>query len=778
MPLTPQELRQRRLALLATATKTAPDAKALLDAANGASQTVAVLHVAFMAVCAYVLVIVFGTTDLDLLMGGNNVKLPVIDVAVPIVGFYAFAPYLVVLMHLNLLLQLQLLSRKLFAFDAVTPAEEGVGGLRDRLHIFPYTYYLVGRPGAIVGGLLGLVVSVTLVVLPLATLLALQLKFLAYQAEGITWAQRIAVFLDVGFLVALWPVILHPRDDWKAWWRETLAAYLPNKGAWLAVIALLASVILIVFAATPDLFTVGLILGAVAPLLLFVLGGGFPDERIRRAILSFAALLGLLAVLWALIWRSMYSLPVGPATPVALFLAALPLALLWHPKAPRGSLALLSALALTPLLALGLMVDGEVLEAVATETQSPLLDWQMPVRQVGGLANQFENDRCRSIGQTVLSCVVLAEQRRLDLAGRALFAKPPSPELLAALRAGKGLENKDKLERISLAGRSLRRARMMFALLVGADLGSAQLQGANLRGAELQDANLSHAELQDADLSQAELQGTDLSDARLRGADLSRAELRGANLFLAQLQGVDLSDARLEGADLSPAQLQGANLRGAQLQGANLSGAELWGVDLSRARLRGADLKNATLYRNGDPERSDLLDVRGTVVKPLSPEDFSEIQTVLESISFAGKQDSLQRLKRATEPGAAAPTFDSCIADRESQPKCQQKYAATNPDQRREFKRRLHEALVAMACENADTARGILRQISDGADDADSTRAGLATVFLGRMKANPPCAGLTDLSAQAKEDLEELAKDEAEAEREQKAAKAAGAGQQ
>ena len=79
-----------------------------------------------MAVCAYVLVIVFGTTDLDLLMGGNNVKLPVIDVAVPIVGFYAVAPYLVVLMHLNLLLQLQLLSRKLFAFDAATPTGEGI----------------------------------------------------------------------------------------------------------------------------------------------------------------------------------------------------------------------------------------------------------------------------------------------------------------------------------------------------------------------------------------------------------------------------------------------------------------------------------------------------------------------------------------------------------------------------------------------------------------------------------------------------------------------------
>lgn len=109
-----------------------PDAKALLDAANSASERVAGLHVAFMAVCAYVLVIVFGTTDLDLLMG-KGVRLPVVNVDVPIVGFYAFAPYLVVLVHFNLLLQLQLLSRKLFAFDAAAPEEEGIGSMRNIL---------------------------------------------------------------------------------------------------------------------------------------------------------------------------------------------------------------------------------------------------------------------------------------------------------------------------------------------------------------------------------------------------------------------------------------------------------------------------------------------------------------------------------------------------------------------------------------------------------------------------------------------------------------------
>jgi hypothetical protein len=68
---------------------------------------------------------VFSTTDLDLLIG-KGIKLPVVDVEVPIVGFYAALPYLLVLVHFHLLLQLQLLSRKLYAFDRAASGEAGM----------------------------------------------------------------------------------------------------------------------------------------------------------------------------------------------------------------------------------------------------------------------------------------------------------------------------------------------------------------------------------------------------------------------------------------------------------------------------------------------------------------------------------------------------------------------------------------------------------------------------------------------------------------------------
>ena len=114
------------------------DAKALLDAANRASEKVAALHIAFLAVCTYVVVIVFSTTHMDLLIG-KGIKLPVVAVDVPIVGFYATAPYLLVLFHFNLLFELQMLSRKLYAFDGAAPQQEGIGGLRDQLNVFPTT---------------------------------------------------------------------------------------------------------------------------------------------------------------------------------------------------------------------------------------------------------------------------------------------------------------------------------------------------------------------------------------------------------------------------------------------------------------------------------------------------------------------------------------------------------------------------------------------------------------------------------------------------------------
>jgi uncharacterized protein YjbI with pentapeptide repeats len=76
--------------------------------------------------------------------------------------------------------------------------------------------------------------------------------------------------------------------------------------------------------------------------------------------------------------------------------------------------------------------------------------------------------------------------------------------------------------------------------------------------------------------------------ANLIGADLIRANLIRANLSGADLSRADLSRANLSGANLSGADLSKADLSGSDLSGADLSRADLSGADLSRADLSGA----------------------------------------------------------------------------------------------------------------------------------------------------------------------------------------------
>ena len=183
-----------------------------------------------------------------------------------------------------------------------------------------------------------------------------------------------------------------------------------------------------------------------------------------------------------------------------------------------------------------------------------------------------------------------ADLRRAQLADADLFeahlyrANLQGANLHIAHLQGAGLWAAD-LQGADLSGTDLQ----------GAYLFEAELQGAYLRRAKLQGADLRKAKLQGANLGWAKLQGADLRVAKLQGADLIWAELQGANLGSAELQGADLRWAELQGANLWNAKLQGANLRDIKLQGANLRDIKLQGADLRDIKLQGADLTDAIM---------------------------------------------------------------------------------------------------------------------------------------------------------------------------------------
>jgi hypothetical protein len=88
----------------------------LQDAANAASGHVRNVYLTFLLFGLYLAIIFRATTHEQLLRAGP-VTLPLLNVELPLLGFYWVAPALFVLLHLNLLLELHLLAGKLHRLD-------------------------------------------------------------------------------------------------------------------------------------------------------------------------------------------------------------------------------------------------------------------------------------------------------------------------------------------------------------------------------------------------------------------------------------------------------------------------------------------------------------------------------------------------------------------------------------------------------------------------------------------------------------------------------------
>lgn len=189
----------------------------LLKAVNEASGKAFALWITFLTVGTY-LAISIGTTHLQLLLAGP-VKLPLLDVDMPLFAFYGFAPPLFVVLHLYVLMQLYLLTRLLRLFDDklqdAKMRSDDRRVVRGQLDKFVFTQFLIGAlQDGIVRLFLRAVVLLSFVVGPVFLLLAFQLRFLPYHNVPVTYVHRVTLLLDLVLLVLLWPkypVVLHSR---------------------------------------------------------------------------------------------------------------------------------------------------------------------------------------------------------------------------------------------------------------------------------------------------------------------------------------------------------------------------------------------------------------------------------------------------------------------------------------------------------------------------------------------------------------------------------------
>lgn len=483
----------RRVGSVSSAGQAPLSADELLKSANAASATARNAWLAFLVLIAYLLVTLAGVTHTDLLLN-SPIKLPIVNVAIPLFSFFWVAPFLLLLVHLGLLMQHAMLAHKFALFSDVISARE-TGLSRDhpdrrQVNSYVFAYLLAGpKPLRVLGYLMRLMVFVTLSLLPVLVLLYFQVKFLPFHDVAATHAHRLVILLDLVLLFSVRPFIAMPylrpagrklrlgSEHWP--WELSYRNLGVSAALYLAVLG----------------FSV---LVATVPQGCFWPFGSQNDDCFS---------LDRLTAGWAPAQVGSRAQPREVFTPTKLLFEGEPDLITGKPTSWFARNIIVTDKDLVP------DKDGD-----SGEVSISL--------------------RGRDLRFAVLN---RSDLHRADLAGVDLRGASLAHTRLDKARLGKA----------QLQGADLARAQLQ-----GANLGLTQLQGADLRRAQLQGADLGGAQLQGANLGGARLQGADLGSARLQGAHLITAQLQGADLRSARIwQTYPPRKHDLELADLANAKI-------------------------------------------------------------------------------------------------------------------------------------------------------------------------------------------------------------------------------
>ena len=519
----------------------ANDLEALRAAVVDAAGVGAGLWFSYLFVLFYMLVAAGSVTHKDMFFE-SPVKLPFLNVDLPLTGFFWLGPALFLIAHAYVLIHFVMLAGKVSAFDSALYDQidnvEVRARLRRQLPSNIFVQFLAGPPEARYGAmglLLWLIALITLVLAPVALLVFFELQFLPYHDEWITWWQRLAVGIDLLLIWMFWPAISPRLDAEREPRRRRLVPVIQQVGTTVSMYGIsVASVLLVGVVAT------------------------FPGERleaVQQCVNPIFIQRALVAVREALVAGT---IDTARRKPESLWSNRLVLPGLDAKIAATSETVSLRARNLE-----GAVLIGAVLRKV-----------DFTGANLRGIF--LDNADLRD---AKLDCALAFREAPRD-------NRKPSCVLL---------------EGASLIETQLQGASLNGAQLQGASLNGAQLQGASLDGAQLQGASLDgathryEAERRTLDsvdwrIYPAQLQGASLNGAQLQGASLNGAQLQGASLGRAQLQGASLNGAQLQGASLIETQLQGASLKDAQLQGALLDGAFTWRLDHEKI-----DLTNAVI---------------------------------------------------------------------------------------------------------------------------------------------------------------------------------------
>jgi hypothetical protein len=199
--------------------KKADDLEAIKKALDDAASVGGGLWLSYLFVLFYLAVAAGAVTHEDLFFE-KSVKLPFLNIELPLLAFFFLAPILFLIVHTYTLVHLVMLTEKAKRYHlALHDSTRSItSAARENLQWqLPSNIFVqfVAGPADVRSGLFGwtlrAIAWTTLVVAPIFLLLLLQIQFLPFHNSFITWTHRSALLADLVLLWWLWRKILWER---------------------------------------------------------------------------------------------------------------------------------------------------------------------------------------------------------------------------------------------------------------------------------------------------------------------------------------------------------------------------------------------------------------------------------------------------------------------------------------------------------------------------------------------------------------------------------------
>jgi uncharacterized protein YjbI with pentapeptide repeats len=468
---------------------------------NEAAGQIRAIWITFITFGAY-LVIAVGSVTHRMLLLETPIKLPVLNVELPLIGFFVIAPLIFLVFHFYIFLQLLVLTRNVALYNDILASTLQVSAdrrkRRGRLDLSIFVQLLAGgaeeRTG-LTSLLLRAIALITVVIAPILLLLQIELTFLPYHHEKVTWLHRIAISADLALAWLFWPAISSGAGQM----RGLLLLRHP--------VMLFSSAIVVLFsvciATYPGEGNYGNVISTMINRFEWIHVGG------RYISISEALFSGLVNNVTGL---------------------------------PRS---VFSNVLVVPTLDL---IEAEKLDKVSRTVSLRGRDlrgailWDTDLRKAdftGANLIEARLDRAK-LSQAQFGCADPARERLL-FASRTQPASPPIQWPDDGCTWLQGATFGDT----QLQGAFLTKARLQGAIVMGA-----RIEGASLDEAQLQGTILYDTSFVGASLKRAQLQGAWIFATKLHGASLEEAQMDGAHFFRTELSGASLKSVRLRAASL------------------------------------------------------------------------------------------------------------------------------------------------------------------------------------------------------------------------------------